>query len=477
MNAGISSGNGQQPRPPVLTARVEGGRLPVLARLLILGGLALFSLIPLMLIQGVLAERRGRRDEAVAGIARTWGGEQQVFGPMLVLPYRRTVTVAKEEVVDGVPRRRLAEEARTFRATFLPATLAVTGRIRPERRYRGIHEAVVYEAALRLEGHFRPPDFSAWKVAADDVLWPEAELVLGVTDLRGTRRLVSFDWEDRKLTALPAVGVPVTGTGLRVPLAGGEGGGGAGGPWHFAAELTLNGSRSLLFAPVGTSNRVELASSWPDPSFHGGYLPAEREVGADGFRAEWLVSWYGRRFPAQWSTEEGGGAEWPAAARQEENFFGVSLLSLVDAYRVVERAIKHGLLIVVLTFGVFFAMERLTGVQVHPVQYAFTAVALCLFYLAFLSLSEFWPAGRAYFAGAALCTVMIVLYTRPALAAARRSLALALGLAALYGFLYLVLVAQDYSLLIGTGGLFAVLALVMYATRRVGGPPAGTCAR
>jgi inner membrane protein len=459
--------------PPALP-RAAGGQRgsalpPSIWRLLLLGGLALAALAPLAMIKGVLGERRERRDEAVQGIAATWGAEQQLFGPLLVLPYRRTVQVMKEEVVNGVLQRRAVDETKLFHASFLPEALTVSGRIAPSRRYRGIYEAVVYEADLHVEGRFGKPDFSAWKVADGDVLWEEAELLLGVTDLRGTRQIVRFDWDGQTLATKPVTDAPITGTGLRARLAqGGTGGADAQGARRFVTDLVINGSRALQFAPAGMSNRVELASTWPDPSFHGGYLPVTREVDAAGFRALWEVSYYGRKFPQQWN-DESGGDRWLRDRDAWESFFGVSLLSLVDSYRVVERSIKYGLLIVVLTFALFFLMERLAGVRVHPVQYALTTAALCLFYLAFLSLSEFWPVGRAYTGGAALCTIMITLYTRRALGAARRSLMLVVGLAALYGFLYLVLEAQDYSLLIGTAGLFAALSLVMFATRRIEG--------
>lgn len=457
------------PALPRAAGRSCGVLPPSIWRLLLLGGLAVAALVPLAMIKGVLGERRERRDEAVQGIAATWGAEQQIFGPLLVLPYRRTVQVMREEVVNGILQRRAVDETKLYRASFLPEALSISGRIAPSRRYRGIYEAVVFEANLHIEALFAEPDFSAWKVADGDVVWEEAELVLGVNDLRGTRQIVRFDWNGSTLGTKPVTDAPITGTGLRARLAqGGAGATNAPGARRFATDLTINGSRALQFAPAGMSNRVELASTWPDPSFHGGYLPVTRAVDAAGFQALWEVSYYGRKFPQQWSDESRGDA-WLGDYASRESFFGVSLLSLVDSYRVVERSIKYGLLIVVLTFALFFLMERLAGVRVHPVQYALTTAALCLFYLAFLSLSEFWPVGRAYAGGAALCTIMITLYTRRALGAARRSLLLVVGLAALYGFLYLVLEAQDYSLLIGTAGLFAALALVMFATRRIEG--------
>lgn len=439
-------------------------------RLMAIGGLVLLLLIPLGMIRSVLRERQSSRNQAVAEIAGSWGAEQVVFGPVLVVPFRYQVKVVREEPVNGVLQRREVLQTQIARASFLPAALRIDGTLKPNRRYRGIYEAVVYEAALRLEGEFTRPDFSEWKVAAEDVLWGDAELLLGVSDLRGTRQAITFDCGASRLVSVPATDVPVTESGVRVRV-------GAlpelsptlpaGVRWHFATTLSLNGSRDLQFAPVGMSNRVELASAWPDPSFHGGFLPLTREIDARGFRALWDVSYYGRKFPQQWTTLNGGDRWLERDGATHESFFGVSLLSLVDSYRIVERAIKYGLLIIVLTFTLFFLVETLAAIRIHPFQYTLVGAALCLFYLAFLSLSEFWPVGRAYAAGAAACCVMISLYMARPLGRASRSLGLFIGLAALYAFLYVVLQAQDYSLVIGTAGLFVALALVMVATRRV----------
>jgi inner membrane protein len=40
-------------------------------------------------------------------------------------------------------------------------------------------------------------------------------------------------------------------------------------------------------------------------------------------------------------------------------------------------------------------------------------------------------------------------------------------LAGLYGYLYVLLQLEDYALLLGTVGLFAILAAVMYLTRNL----------
>ena len=230
----------------------------------------------------------------------------------------------------------------------------------------------------------------------------------------------------------------------------------------FEMHLTLNGSRSLRLAPAGVNNDVQLTSTWPDPSFQGGFLPTEREVGPNGFRARWQISYYGRSYPQRWTERN------PLnAAGVDSSLFGVDLVPALDSYRYVERSIKYGMLFIALMFTAFFLFEILSAVRIHPFQYALVGIALCLFYLGLLALSEIFSFSIAYWAGAAAASLMIALYSAKALQSTGRAYLVAIGLALVYAFLFVILRLQDYSLLVGTAGLFLVLAIVMFVTRNV----------
>jgi inner membrane protein len=150
-----------------------------------------------------------------------------------------------------------------------------------------------------------------------------------------------------------------------------------------------------------------------------------------------------------------------------ESMFGVDLVPVIDSYRYVEPSIKYGILLIALLFTAFFLFEISAGVRIHPFQYTLVGIALCLFYLALLALSEVFSFGVAYWNGAGAATLMISLYSAKALHGGRRAAVIAAGLPAMYAFLFVILRLQDYSLLIGTAGLFLVLALVMYVTRNI----------
>jgi inner membrane protein len=423
--------------------------------------LVLILLIPLAMIKSVLGERLERRNEAVADITSTWGGEQTLVGPVLVLPYRYPVKAIRQQVVRGKKESVEVMETAVAQAFFLPTELGVVGTVAPKKLYRGIYEAVVYNGTLTVSGRFAPPALDELKIA--DVLWDEAKIALSVTDLRGAREALKITIGGQAFDLVP--GTPLAGfpDGVHARLVKGQELLSQG--FAFSIPLTLNGSSGIDFAPVGMQNRVELSSTWPDPRFRGAFLPTERRVGTDGFEAEWQMSYYGRSYPQQW-TDQGEAGPFNRDG-VVGSLFGVDFLASVDSYRLVERSIKYGVLFVALVFAAFFLFEVLSAVRVHPLQYLLVGAALCLFYLALLSLAEFARFSIAYLAGAGAAILLIGLYCAKILGGGRRALVITAELVATYGFLYVTLQLQDYSLLLGTAGLFLVLAIIMYATRNI----------
>lgn len=417
----------------------------------------LVLLIPLSMIKSTLKERLDRRNEAVTDITSAWGKEQVLVGPVLVIPYRYTYRTLKDTVVKGVVSKVEVVETATANAWFLPERLAVDGAIQPEKLHRGIYEAVVYRGSLKLSGKFQAPDFNALKIRNDQVQWDDAMIAVGVSDLRGTAEALTLNIGNESFRMKPGAlldGVPA-GVHARI----GRKAKGAG-DLSFSMDLALKGSAGINFAPVGVQNIVKLSSPWPDPSFKGQFLPAERSITSEGFDALWKVSYYGRAYP-----QSATGA-FPAAS-VNASLFGVAFYSAVDAYRMVERATKYGVLFLTLVFAAFFVYETLAGLRIHVVQYTLTGAAMCLFYLALLSLSEFVPFGTAYLLSAFVSVLMLTLYVWTVLRGGKPALLIGGELVAIYTFLYVTLRLQDYSLLLGTAGLFIVLSLIMYSTRNI----------
>ena len=423
----------------------------------------LVLLVPLAMITGVLSERLQRRNEAVADITSSWGREQGVIGPALGIPYQYKFKTVKEmPAPDGRLERREVEETAVATAYFLPDQLNVSGDVQTQMLHRGIYEAAVFRAQVKLSGRFAVPDFVALKIDIKDVQWKEAFVTIAVNDLRGTREGIVLDWGGTKRPLLPGSQVPGYTTGATAALGSDKP---IEAPVDFSIALDFNGSDGIFFAPFGVQNEVTLKSNWPDPAFRGAFLPADRSVRADGFDAKWKVSYYGRDYPQQWTSR--GGNERFNTKSVYDSRFGAQFLSILDAYRYVERSIKYGVLFLVLVFTTFFLFEVTARQKIHPFQYLMVGAALCLFYLLLLSISEFVGFGAAYLAAALASTTLITWYCRFFLGGGVRTLMIGAGLAGVYLFLYITLRQQDYALLMGSIALFVVLTVVMYVTRKV----------
>ncbi len=427
------------------------------------GALILVMLIPLFMIKGVLSERLQRRNEAVDEITGAWGKEQNIIGPVLCLPYRfRAMVVREVPAGDGRVERREVEETQIANAYFLPESLKINGDVRTQLLHRGIYEAAVFRAQVTLAGRFPVPDLAALKIDPTAVLWQDAFVTIAVNDLRGTREGLVLDWGGEKLPLLPGSQLPGYTTGATGKLSGGQP---IAAPIDFSIPLDVNGSGGIFFAPFGVQNEAELKSNWPDPGFRGAFLPAERSVRPDGFDAKWKISYYGRDYPQQWTSRSGN--ERFNDRTVSASLFGAQLLSILDAYRYVERSIKYGVLFFVLVFTTFFLFEVTARQKIHPFQYLMVGAALCLFYLGLISISEFLGFGWAYLIAALAATGLITWYCRYFLGGGVRTLMIGAGLGGVYTFLYITLRQQDYALLMGSIALFLVLGLVMFVTRRV----------
>ena len=448
------------PDPAVPPSPASG--LGALGRLFVLAALAGGLLISLTLVYGVLRERSARCDAAVEEITSTWGGRQLVAGPILTIPYRSKVVTWKERPVGGrVERSDPVTEYVMAEAHFLPKVLTADVRLDPQLLHRGIYRAVVYGGDIELSGSFDVPSFDEWKIDPADILWDDAYVSIAVPDLRGASEMVSLVWDGTSHAFEPGTRLTAFPAGMQARLRGTSP---MKTPVTFKIGLRVNGSEGLRIAPVGRSTQVKIASSWPDPAFRGSVLPNSRTVGPAGFEAAWKLSYYGRSYAQQWIDKDNDA---PDSSRITDSSVGVDLLDVVSGYRGVERAIKYGAIFIVLVFAAFFLFEVLSTTRIHPFQYLLTGCALVLFYLALLALSEFISFSLAYLCGATASTLLISAYCAGVLQGRGRAVVMGIGLAAVYGFLFVILQLQDFSLLVGTAGLFVALALVMFLTRNV----------
>lgn len=419
-------------------------------RIVILTCITLLLQIPIGMIEHTIQQRSATKDEAVSEVTQKWGQSQTLIGPMLIVPYNYTTIDANNPKAAATVVRR--------QATFLPEHFHVKGQLATETRSRGIFDVPVYQGNIVLEGDFQQPDLSAWHVPADQILWNEVKLIVGLSDARAIQEQVTMRWDDQpfELQAGTDRGAVVdSGFHALVP-------GKSNRSTHpFTIPLRVNGSTSFFVAPLGKDSRIALNSDWRDPSFQGNWLPRTRNITDAGFTADWAIPSLGRNYPQQWGYDES------YAQVVRNSAVGVSLIHAVDPYRMSERSVKYQILFLVLTFASIWLFEILANLKVHPMQYLFIGMSLCLFYLLELSLSEHIGFIPAYGVASTVVVLMVLAYARVVLRARSRAALLGGGLALLYGYLFTLLQEQSYSLLAGSIGLFIALGAVMYLTRNI----------
>ncbi len=430
---------------------MEQARNSQLLRIVFISALAALLLVPLGLIDGVITERQDRRQEAVREVTSTWGDRQTVAGPLLVIPYLRKVT---ENDKDGVTKTR----TETGYAAFLPESLRTGGRLRCETRYRGIYKVPVYSADLDISGAVARPDFSELGIDGKNVLWGRAYLSLRVSDARAIMNQVSIRWNGMQAPFLPGAGeFAGKAAGIHVPMKGRL----SGERFEFSTHLALNGSEELYFAPFGKETVVEISSNWGSPCFQGNWLPVERKISRTGFLAKWNIPYLGRNYPQQWKSDDGFDDAVLASC------FGIKFIPSLDQYSMAKRSTKYGILFIALTFITLWLFEIVAKVRIHPIQYLLVGAGLALFFLLEISMAEHIGFAPAYLCATLLVTSLIYFYCRFILGGLLRSTILGTVVLLLYGYLYVLLMNQDYALLIGSICLFLVLAAVMLITRKI----------
>ncbi|MBS0584393.1 MAG: cell envelope integrity protein CreD [Proteobacteria bacterium] len=421
------------------------------------GFLAMLMLIPLAQVQGLVGERNGLRAQALADIAQRWGAAQNVGGPVLAIPRRVRVQTSNGWITQDGTEIVLADR------------LDIAGTLAPEVRHYGIYSTPVYTAELKISGQFLARDLRALeglKNVPDEArettyLFDRAELRLPLADVRGIRRIsaLKLDGAERAFGpangngAMRAIALPIDVSGWIEAARDDE-------AHRFELNLTLAGTGSLQFLPLARTTEAHLAAAWPNPGFGGAFLPAQRAIDDKGFSAQWQVLDLNRSYGQHW--QEGEAGIDPAASA-----FGVNLYQPADLYQQNERAGKYGVLFVALTFVAFFLFEVLKKLRVHPVQYLLVGLALTTFYVVLLALSEQIGFAFAYLAAAAAVVMLVGGYAAAVLHAWRAGATLGAALALIYALLYGLVVSEQYSLLMGALALLAVVAALMYLTRRV----------
>ena len=409
--------------------------------------LMLLLLIPASMIKSIISEREMLNQSVLNEVSQKWAGKQQINGPILTIP---------------LTYEHSSEDNKTITETkylyILPEKLNINGDIEPEKLKRGIYEVVVYKSILDFKGQFKP-NTKIDQNGLKEINYDKAFLTVGISDLRGIKDQITLNWGNQKLDVqagsklndMISSGISIDLPDLREQINSNI---------DFSFQLNLQGSQNLSFIPLGSTTKVKLSSTWSSPSFNGNFLPDNREVSDEGFSADWKILQLNRNYPQTWIDKN---------MRNEMLYsaLGVDLIMPLDDYQKSMRSSKYAVMTIALIFLVFFLVEILNGRKIHPFQYTLVGLALCLFYILLISISEHSNFNIAYLISAGITSLMILIYAKSVFKSGKFTGVLTATILGIYGFLFVTLQLADYALLMGSIGLALILGVTMYFTRNI----------
>lgn len=450
----------------------------IVVKLLIILVLLLFLLIPLSWVQDLIGERMVRDENVKAEISGKWGGQQVVSGPVIGIPYEYQYTSNISDDKGKVTKETVMEEDYIF---IVPKSMKVYAKVEPEYLKRGIYQSVVYNSTLHLTGEFDELDLKKLGTAPEKLKWSEAKVFIGMSDTKGLKanpviqigaEKAAFETNTTNMVMFErTMSAPLDLSTSQSTVN------------KFDIHYDLRGSKSLNVFPLADQNQIVVEGKWANPSFNGSYLPENREVGPDEFKAEWNIPSFDRKFPHQWANHKGALYQitnnyqveetlLPAmkngqAIASESDMVQVNFLEAVNNYQKTTRVAKYGLLVILLTFSSLLFTEIIKKQRIHIIQYVLIGCAMVLFYSLLLAFGEHVVFNISYLISFVATTVLIAAFIYWITKDRKICLLFSGILSLFYGFIFVLMQLQDFSLLVGTIGIFVILAVMMRLSTKV----------
>ena len=437
----------------------------ITARMLMIGFLIIILLIPLTYIESLIRERSERQKSVVNEINQKWGNEVLLYGPILKVPYK-TYT---EKLLTNSETQKVTKEtiSHTNYAYFFPEELAIKSEINPEIKKRGIYKTSVYKSDMNISGFFTKPNFTNLEVEDKDVLWEKSTIIIKTSNLKGINNHVEISLNSNSYAFVPKYEEQIKNNLINnnktlhkletsylqkedITLNNKQ---------NFSIELTISGSQQFNIIPIGKQTTLNVKSNWKTANFIGEFLPFNSDkITEDGFDAKWKILHINRPFSQEYIKY---------LPNLNEFAFGVNFKIPIDEYQKSERSAKYGFLVIALTFLIFFLIQSISKINIHPFQYLMIGLALTMFYTLLISISEHSNFFNAYLIASISVIVLITLYSKSILKTFKFPLFIGVSLVALYSFIFVIIQLESYALLVGSLGLFAILSAIMYASRKI----------
>ncbi len=428
------------------------------AKMIMVGLLTLVLLIPLFFVQDLISERSRRQKEVVSEVSELWGKDIEFYGPIMKIPYK---SFSETTIVDEKTKvSRIERYASIEYAYFFPEELKNKSDVKKNTSLkRGIYNNVVFTANMNFDGYFKTPNFEKLNIKPEDILWDKATVLVKTTNLKSIKSDLKiklnkqvFDFESKADEDTQYGTLETTNFDHKLLETNAK--------IEFDFSMKYNGSNSITFVPIGKTTFVAVNSDWESPSFMGMFAANDttKTISKKGFHADWKILDINRSFSQHYATK---------LPNLNEYSFGVRLIETVDEYLQNERASKYGFLVIGLTFLIFFLIQSISKINIHIFQYSMIGIALIMFYTLLISITEHSSFSFAYVIAGTSVITLIALYSVSILKDKKFPMFIGIALSVLYTFIFVIIQLEDYALLVGSFGLFAILAAVMYFSRRI----------
>lgn len=449
---------------------------PVMKKLIFLVVFAIILIIPLLFV-GKLVERRGRLfKETVTEIGNEWGKSQKIIAPVISLSYTDS-SLSKDDSIRN--EKNVVVQPVQRRLAILPEELNATIEMKDELRHRGIYNATVYTANIKLTGYFSSKDFPD----KNDMI---AYLSIGLSDTKALVKVNKFKLGnvEKDLEAMSGtMANPLFTSGISGQI----------GPEYdgmmkedkipFEIDIDIRGSRKISILPLGKKNNFDIKSNWKSPSFSG-VLPTERNIDDNGFTAKWEISNLIRDYPQVLDINQDvyddfkdsyseadlevyrDSEEYEYYNSDDSKIVKVLLYNSVTDYTQIYRACNYGFLFILMSLVIVYIFEIVSKKVAHYVQYIVVGFSLVMFYLLLLSLSEHLGFEMAYLVASLAIVIPNSLYIASMTDNKKFGIGMFIFLSGIYAILFSILRMEQYALLTGTLLILAVLYVVMYLTKK-----------
>lgn len=427
------------------------------AKLMMVGALTIVLLLPLAFVQDLISERNQRKTEIMDEVSTIWGKDIMFYGPILKVPYKSNVSTKIINEKTGAIT--LQNDSKTNYAYFFPNELNnKTNVLKNEKLKRGIYSPIVFNANLNFEGNFSNLDFAKMGISEENIDWDKASIIIKTTNLKSIKSELLIQLNGQKLLFEPTnnneeYSIISTQSFNYNALAKNQ-------LLDFKFSINYNGSNSLKFIPIGKTTSVSIDSDWESPSFEGSFAAtdATKKISDSGFHADWKILAINRTFSQQYNN---------TLPNLDDYLFGVKLIQTVDEYQQNERASKYGFLVIGLTFLLFYLIQTISKINIHIFQYSMIGIALILFYTLLIAITEHSSFSLAYSLSSIAVIALITSYSVSILQNKKFPVLIGSSLVVLYSFIFVIIQLEDYALLVGSIGLFFILATVMYFSRKI----------